>query len=354
MKLKTQEIIRGIEQVSCLGVSFSVLLLTLMKELNVEEVNEIMTFLEREQIDLNDIRSVLTNVYMLDYFSSFRTQTLTSEYKELKFMYEAIIQNTSDFYDEVGFTDPVSIFAVYVYMYRKGYFSHEKNFLYSSDMKDFSKLSGLDVIRGRGVCRSISSMLTDIYREMGMSSYNLVVKASREGLRALKKHGDLNLETEKSGEKLANFVEKLTKIVPIANHMITMVAKDGKNYIFDPTNNGMLKYKNIHLLQVLDNEEYFIKNCTYGISTFMLNVFGHYSDGINIIAKQKQISMPTISYEEYEEIYLKTLKFCLENCDLFEWFYQNNKYLIEQIYLMSEKQNNLIKRLIPIIPNKKK
>ena len=56
---------------------------------------------------------------------------------------------------------------------------------------------------------------------------------------------------------------------------------------------------------------------------------------------------------EYEEIYLNAFNFCLENIDLFNYFYEDNKYLIEEIYSISKEQSGLIKRLIPIIPKKK-
>lgn len=352
MKLKTQELIRGIELGSYLGVS---LLLNILGEgSNIEQVREIISFLENHQIDLNQIREILSNVYMLDYLSSFKTQTLTSDYKELKCMYDEIIYNTSKFYKEFGMEDPISIFATYVYMYRSGYFSYEKKFLYSNNMKDFAKLSGLDVVRGKGVCRSISSMLTDIYNEMDMSSYNLTVNTSSEDIKRLKKLNYVQLESESESKNFVKFVGIITKYFPLANHLITMVEKDGKNYIFDPTNDGLLRCYNSFLLQVNEKEEFFMKNYSFGLSNFMFNIFGQYSDGINVIAKSKQLSLPTVSDKEYEEMYLKTLKLCLENKDIFESFYQNNKYLIEQIYSLSENQSGLIKRLIPIIPNKKK
>ena len=51
--------------------------------------------------------------------------------------------------------------ALYVYLYRSGYLSVNHEFKYSNNMIDFPLLNGVDVVRGRGVCRSISSMFTD-------------------------------------------------------------------------------------------------------------------------------------------------------------------------------------------------
>lgn len=351
MKLKTQELIRGIELGSYIGVSLASLILS--ENMNNEQVNEIISFLEEQQIDLVQIKTVLSEIYSLDYILSFRTETLSSEYKELKKLYKEIIQNTSKLYKEFGMVEPISIFATYVYMYRQGYFSFDNQFLYSNDMKDFAKLGGLDVVRGRGVCRSIASMLTDIYNEMGMSSYNLTVKTSREALGYLKKLSSIELEQEEESKKFVKFVEVFTKIIPISNHLITMVKHDDKNYIFDPTNDGFLRNYNNRLLQVSETEECFMKNNSFGICNFMYNILGQFSDGINLVAKQKQLKLPTVSDKEYEEIYLKALKLCEDNKWLFECFYQENRYYIEQIQSISESQNGLIKRHIPIIPNKK-
>lgn len=351
MKLKTQETIRAVELSSYIGIS--IFSNVLGDNSNIEQVREIISFLESNQIDLVQLKEILSNIYLFDNLLSYRTQTITDEYKELKYLYENIIKNTSNFYNELEINDPISVFATYVYMYRKGYFSYNKQFLYSNDMKDFSKLYGLDVVRGRGVCRSISSMLTDVYNDMGMTSYNLPVNVSKEQLKHLKEVEGPNLGKEDSGEKFAVFVEKITKIIPVANHMITMVQQNGKNYILDPTNNGMLRYRSNRLLQVSETEEFFMKNYSFGISNFVLNLVGHYSGGLNMLEISKQLKLPTISDKEYEEIYLNAFNFCLENIDLFNYFYEDNKYLIEEIYSISKEQSGLIKRLIPIIPKKK-
>lgn len=351
MKLKTQETIRAVELASYLGVSILSTILT--EESNIEQISEIVAFLENNQIDLIQLKTILNNVYFFDYCSSFRTQTITDEYKELKTLYDEIIKDTSNFYNELGINNPISIFATYVYMYRNGYFSHDKKFLYSNDMKDFAKLSGLDVVRGRGVCRSISSMLTDIYNDMGMTSYNLSVNTSREQLKHLSDIEGTTLEKDKSGEKIAKIVGKITEIIPIANHLITMVEQDGKNYILDPTNNGMLRYRSNRLLQVSEIDEIFMKNCSFGISNTIQNLLGQYSDGINVFKNSRQLKLPTITEKEYEQLYLKAFKFCLENKELLDYFYEEHKQIIDDIYSISKEQSGFIKRLIPIIPTKK-
>ena len=86
---------------------------------------------------------------MFDVCTSFRTQTITREYKELNELYKEVITSTGHLIKKFEFNDPISIFAVYIYMYRSGYLSNDKCFEYSTNMKDFSRLFGLDVIRGK-------------------------------------------------------------------------------------------------------------------------------------------------------------------------------------------------------------
>lgn len=351
MKLKTQDTIRAIELCSYLGIL--IVTTILKKDSNIDQVREIVKFLEDNNINLNEIRSILLDIYTLDYISSFRRETYTTEYKKLKCLYDQIIKNTGDFYKELGTTDPISIFATYVYMYRSGYFSHNKEFLYSTNMKDFAKMNGLDIIRGRGVCRSISGMLTDIYKEMGMSSYNLTVKAVTEDLEQVIELSDVKLIAEEKGKRFSKIISLTTKYLPLANHMITMVEENGRNYIFDPTNDGFLKYYNNKQLQISGKTNYFMKNYTFGIGNAILNLLGQYSDGLRQKDKKEQIKLPTVSETEYEKKYLEALKICLENRELFELFYQENIFLIEGIYTISKDQNGLIRRIFPIIPNKK-
>lgn len=351
MKLKTQETIRSIELSSYLGLVFASIILG--NNTNIEELKEITQFIEDNQIDLNEIRSILSSIYTLDYISSFRTQTITTEYKELKHLYNEIINNIGFFYNEMNITDPISIFTAYIFMYRSGYLSYDKEFTYSNNMKDFAKLHGLDIICGKGVCRSISSMLTDIYNKLGMTSYNLMVNTSIETLNNTQPLSPIKLHTEDENNILLKLTELITRHLPLANHLITTVEQNSKNYIFDPTNDCFLHYIGKNYLGVANNPNYSMKNYNFGIYGIITNSLGQFSSSINLQSQRKQIQLPTISYEEYKTKYLESLKICLKSKELFEEFYQQNKNLMEDIHSICEEQNGLIRRLIPIIPIKK-
>lgn len=347
MKLKTQEQIRKFELSAYI---ISIIVSTILTSSNeYEAIQQIQKVLENQNIDINIIRLILSNIYNLDFISSSITEKMTTEYKQLKVIYDEIIYNTSNFYKTIELSEPVSIFATYVYMYRKGYFSHDNKFLYSSNMKDFPKMHGLDVVRGKGVCRSISSFLTDIYNEMNMNSYNVFVKARLEEIRKMKKLSTISLETEENEILLSKLIAPILKYTPTSNHQITMVEYDNQNYIFDPTNDGFLKQSSLFKIAIPNAEDTYIRNHTFGLINTIHNALGIYPDGINMIKKYNQINKPTISTEEYEKRYLQALKLCIENDKLFQEFFHQNENLINHIYTISEQQSGMIKRLIPII-----
>jgi len=271
----------------------------------------------------------------------------------LKNLYDEIIKNTCIFYNDLGATDTIGIFATYVYMYRNGYFSHNKQILYSSNLKDFSNMNGLDIIRGHGVCRSISSMLKDIYNEMGMKSINLDVKADLQTLKNIESLSTIDLDSTEQSHKYVKIIEIITKYIPLFNHLITMVEKDGINYILDPTNDAFLYYSKNNKLNLANNPNFSMQNYSFKVISLLHN-FVEQNNNYKLRQLKEQINLPTISYTEYKRKYLESLKICLENKDLFEEFYQRNKPLIEEINTLSENQNCLVKRLIPILPIKNK
>lgn len=347
MKLKTQERIRSIELYSFLLLYLSTIIIS--KDSNITYIQELSKILENNNINLNTLKSITSNIYTLSILLNFKTQTSTEEYKELNNLYNELLENIANFYKTLGLNNPVEIFAIFVYMYRSGYFSYNKEFKYSTNMKDFAKLNGLDVVRGKGVCRSISSMLTDLYRKMGMNSSNLTVRANDESIKNLQKLGPIKLEKEPSSKRFVKIVSATTKYIPLSNHLITMVESNGINYIFDPTNDGFLHNAKKNRL-IIPGKKGYMNNYTLGLITTILNILGAYNDGINIFKKFDQLDLPTLKEEYYELIYNQTIENYTKNNEIFKKFYESNKEIIDKIYEISNKQNSYIKRLYPINP----
>lgn len=348
MKLKTQEKIRLAELIAMFGITG--LINYLSQYLDASIAKELSQMLISKGISLEEINEIIQSIYILDYCTNFRTQRFTEEYKQIESNYKFIIKNTCQLYQRLGISDsPIKIFATYVYMYRSGYFSYNNNFEYSIDMKDFAGLTGVDVIRGTGVCRSISSMLTDIYRELGYKSYNLSVRASSESIANLQKLSSISLKKSDKGKKFAKIVGKVTDKLPIANHLITMVRTNDKNYVFDPTNDGFL-YKDRRNKIITFTDQSAIMN-NYFFESFMINLLGMYNDGVHISNQIKQLNMPTVGNKTYRKEYLEALQLCIDNEKIFIEFYNTNKELIDNIYNISKNQSGMVRRLIPIIPN---
>lgn len=298
---------------------------------------------------------------ILDFLLNNYTERLTQEHKEMKVLYGEIVKNTTEFYNDIGMIEPVSIFATYIYMYRLGLFSHNKKFRSSSDMKDFVNLNGIDVIRGKGVCRSISSMLTDIYKEMNFDSRNLSVRVAKNLVGTKLNPISLFSDTieikddemkpvvnEMNFDKfISNIIcdsELLLKLLPF--HQINLVQHNNYNYILDPTNDYFLVNIN-NKLMLSDNGYMTIAN----FSSVFRKIIGHTND-YNYFTDKKKLSMDTISREEYKRLYLNAIDFCLKNEILFEEFFSNNVNLINDIYKISEEQHSLIKRKLPFFPLK--
>ena len=140
----------------------------------------------------------------------------------------------------------------------------------------------------------------------------------------------------------------MTKIIPIANHQITNVTTESNNYTFDPTNDGYLKKGTFNQLVVANDE--FAKMKIINWEQVSMGFLGTIKSEYNLLSLYKNLNKPNISNYEYTEIYLETLKICMQNTDLFELFYEDNKNLYKDIYNISEEQNDLIHRMVPIIP----
>lgn len=342
MKMKTLEKIR-------LAEIISIILLAVATEQSLNE-NELIKILQSNGIsldDLNSLRKIMNLVLDIDILSSFIVQTTTKEYKEMKNLYDKVVENTSQLTRILEFDNPIQIFALYVYLYRNGYLSNDKYFTYSTNMKDFAKLGGVDVVRGSGVCRSISSFLTDLYLDLGFKATNVCVNASSNACHNLQKLSDANLNVQPNSKAFVKFVSALTKVLPIANHQISMVTTDEYNYILDPTNDGYLKRNKYNRLTVPN-----VENSYMNIVSLQQLYMGFLSTtklNYNLFDLYNDLNIPSVSDAIYRENYLNTLKICRENIDLLEGLYNKNKTLYKDIFAISEQQRDMIGRMLPII-----
>lgn len=293
--------------------------------------------------NLNELTSFLCMVpYLIDVLTTFRREKKTKEYKEIENLYNEVIKNTVNLMKECGVEDPIEVFAMYVYMYRHGYLSHNKEYNYSTKMKDFSGLQGLDMIRGLGVCRSAAGLYRDICDEMGMNASVIMVNA-KNAIHSIEKLCDKDKpEADDKTKKFVKSVVMLTKVLPISNHAITTVEKDGINYVLDPMNDGFLYMNDNNKLVVANNKDYYMK-LNMLTTQFSRLVYGFKT------AKTKQLYeqlySPSIKYNDYKNTYLDVLNYCKSNIDIFEEFYKENKEIYSEIYNKAEEHGGLISRV---------
>lgn len=299
-----------------------------------------------DTLDINSLHliiSALNILYTVDITNISHTEKLTTEYKELKVLYDEVIDSVGDLSQELEFDNPVEIFAFYVYLYRNGYLSYNKFLEYDIDLKDFPNLNGLDIIRGKGVCRSISSMLVDIYQHLGFESANLHVYATNESCHQ-QDLGDTELNVSTSDVKKIKLLSKLFSLFTVTNHQITGVYDTNYGYIFDPTNGGMLHYHSGGKIYVPNTQHYMtVKN----VSQLLSMTLGRENSILN-----SDYFLNSMDEDTYRELYSKALELCKNNQVYLEDFYRDNIGLYEEIFNLAEKQRSYLERMFPIIPQK--
>ena len=232
--------------------------------------------------------------------------------KAMSNSYNKILKKFNELANELGVKEPINLFLLYTFMYSNGYLSYDKDFDFGSS-PDIICNFGSSVINGKGVCRHIASLFTDILN----FSENNGIKAGTIGVYAYDNQLDDN-----ENELVNKSIDKNLLLKPIykilGNHAITMCEYEGKLYAFDPTNETNLK--------IIDPKKLIFRG--YGLDCKYLN------NVINFL-KRNNIEMIRIlkkrNFYIYSEDDLKKVedfgKLIEENKDKIEKFYEDNKDL---------------------------
>lgn len=234
-------------------------------------------------------------------FEYVEAQKSTYEYKNLNRIYDKIVFNTKNLISLIENDNPVSIFATYNYLYKNGYLSYNKNFNFDDkNVIDMMNLPGIDLFRGKGVCRSISPVLTDIYKKFGYNAKTLLVNCSQIPLKGL-----------------------------LPDHVITLVDDGFNSYKLDPTNELMFQKGDSNNLLAFGEKEQVVRSKM--VATMLVN------NDINLLTYIKQYNMPDIDLNNYKSIYLRALENCNQSKEIFEHFYYDNAPLYEQVNEITKK-----------------
>lgn len=305
----------------------------------------------RNALPSNDIVELLgASPFWIDYLLGANIEKRTEDYQKIEALYQQVLERTSDLLDEFRLYDPISIFAMYVYLYRNGYLSQNHQLMYSMGLKDLPGLYGADLVSGHAVCRTISSFLHDLYKKAGYSSNLLSVNTSQEVCKNLQKLCPTELQKDLKTGSLVKVIVTMTGIVKISNHMILNVQDARHNYTLDATNDGILYVKGNRFF-VPEHPDLHMENKP--VSLAVNRLFNKVGEGDASGKKMKEYSsLPSIDMKEYEQIYLETLRICQENREVLEYFYKENEEIYGELGGLLQKQSGFVKRKLPILPLK--
>ena len=275
----------------------------------------------------------------------------TKDIVQIRNLYDEFIKNYNKLNKIFDLNDPIQIHVMFTYLLYRGYLSCNKEFKFSDNQtKDLNEISGINIITGNGVCRHISTMLTDILNDYGIESSVLGVylrnyefkfhyldekKYSKEELyKSLRKYSymidkdyfELIMNLIESTGKDGKFIEvglELPKEKNIllklsGNHAITYAFKDNKSYFLDSTQNRIYRMNDSMVLCDKKGEA--------EVKLVSSTVHNNLKNYLNLRKKVlEKYDSPTI--EEEKKMILQTLEICLKNRDIFENFYKDNNEL---------------------------
>ena len=125
-----------------------------------------MNIYDLEKIRLNLFVTSDVDEKNFEYFLKCNKIT-KEEYTSLLNDYKLFLKRYKVLNDELSFKEPISIYALFVYMYKNGFLSKDKSIEFKVFYKkylDIINLYGTNILSGKGVCRQIGSMLIDILR----------------------------------------------------------------------------------------------------------------------------------------------------------------------------------------------
>lgn len=287
-----------------------------------------MSIYDLEKIRLNLF--VAPNVDETNFNWMLKSNKITKEeYAALLNDYKQFLKRYKVLNDELSFKEPISIYALFVYMYKNGFLSKDKSIEFKVFYKkylDMINLYGANIFSGKGVCRHIGSMLTDILRESDIESYNYSNLCSVPVLYALvqKYYKDVYSYQGKLDYVMNHYLVRFLKVNYIyAPHLISYASYDGKNYFLDPTQKRILDSFD---LGITDDK---------GVMLPIFKGNGRYDlledrkRMCDLINKNNNI----LPNEEVQDILNESELKILTHKDMYEDFYNENKAFYEDMSL---------------------
>ena len=173
-------------------------------------------------------------LYRIGQFNYLRENNYKEMYNFVDKEYQDIINKTAIFIKELGLKDNhVSYFSIFSFLLWNGIFSKDNKYVYSADDTfDANGYFGLDIMYGKGNCKSNSDMMSKVFKKMGLNSYFLVNSCDIKSVDSTIDLKRVNIDEN----SLASLESDDSKLV--GNHANVLVEDSYTNnfYVYDPTN----------------------------------------------------------------------------------------------------------------------
>lgn len=250
----------------------------------------------------------------------------TKDKIELAKSYQELLKKYIKLNKTFSLKKPVEIYTMFDFLVHNGYLSQNKTFKYSEEKHfDIYDLLGVDVIKGKAVCRHISSMLNDIYEYSNMKANTLEVASKIHTeeefldrcLTTLEKYVSKDYAENEYFKEAIKGLAKKEKIPSIGtDHLINLVVYKGNTHFLDPTSSIIFKKSNeLSDFLTWDNDQIYISDELYKNHD-----------------KRKETPL-----EEDEKTVKEVRSLCQNNIDIFENFYKNNCDLYDDILIKAQK-----------------
>lgn len=263
---------------------------------------------------------------------------LSKDVYPIYIIYQQVLQNYNKLNKEFGLTNPVELCTLLNYCVYGGYLSKNHVFTFEKQTtKDIKSVYGANILAGNGVCRHIASLFKDI---LDINNFNndliCVSNLKREEIELLKKKLDYLLNSKSSSdEQITELMKKLEieeqeykGCLKHPNHLINFISNDTNSWFLDPTQDALLYRFN-------DDKKYLSYKYCDTVKIFSKEGRKYFKNDLKNYNKNK--FLPCISDEEYERFNKQVLRYCDDNQDILEKFYNENKEAYEEVaYLIKE------------------
>lgn len=275
--------------------------------------------------DMKDFMSLglKDNKSVLNYIHNKTTELLDIQKVNIKdfeksyIHYQNILNIYADLVQKLNLKNSLQICMLFTYLLWNGYFSVNKKHVYTDYMTaNIDGLASFDIMNGKGVCLSYSTMLRDFLIVCGYDSANLINSED-----ANIKYSYMPKIFRQTGriKRITKFHEFISKIQTknLGNHSFTLVNENDNLYIFDPTNLALIRITSINEAKVVNGKGTFklMPDISYAC-----NIPLESTKVLDKLCKNKTFDNP-YTEEYYRKTFISLIADLNEKLDLLDIYY---------------------------------